>query len=541
MNRETTQDQILRDFLRLLRRQRVLILAALLIAAGAAVGYTMLKKPVYQASADLQFNDPSQDLSLIGTPVLPAANPPVQAAADATVVTSAPVIRGVSRSLNGGRHSAPRQARQPRSQGNLSRSQIQASVQTSVDPNTNLVTIQTTARTAKLAAHLANSFAVQTKLVATRAERTRLNQAARRLEQSTKGQHQTAATRAVNAARLSSLKSLASLAEPVTIAKPASVPGSPASPQPVRDTLLALFLGLIVGMLAAFMRDSLNRRLTDARDVQRQLQVPMVGYVEADAMGGAGFSQNGSGKSGPDLEPFRILRSNVEFLAAEGSLRTVAITSPLAEEGKSTVAAGLATASALAGKRVLLLECDLRRPVLAERFKLHGQPGLTDWLNGTAQPTDVVQRTNIGQGVGQEQQRAVEVDGAASPGELITLVAGTWSSRPAELLGSGQFREALQEMTKVYDLVVLDCAPLLPVGDALEILPLVDAALICIRLDQTTREQAAAAQAAVEHLPSRPTGVVVTGVRPGREGYYYGYYSSRASHSSLVGSPGSSG
>jgi polysaccharide biosynthesis transport protein len=524
MNRETTQDQILRDFLRLLRRQRVLILAALLIAAGAAVGYTMLKKPVYQASADLQFNDPSQDLSLIGTPVLPAPNPPVQAAADATVVTSAPVIRGVRRSLK----------------GKLSTSRIQDSVQTSVDPNTNLVTVQTTARTAKLAADLANAFARQTDLVATRAERTRLNRAARRLEQSTRGQHQTAATRAVNAARLSSLKSLASLVAPVTVAKPASIPGSPASPRPVRDILLALFLGLILGMLAAFMRDSLDRRLTDARDVQHQLQFPMVGYVEADAMGRAGFSQNGAGSSQPGLEPFRILRSNVDFLAPEGSLRTVAITSPLAEEGKSTVAAGLATASAVAGKRVLLLECDLRRPVLAERFKLQSQPGLSDWLNGTVRSTEVVQRTNIGQEAGQAEQPAVTADSGAGPGELVTLVAGTWTSRPAELLASGRFREFLQEVAKVYDLVVLDCAPLLPVGDALEVLPLMDAILVCIRLDQTTREQAVAAKAAVEHLPRRPTGVVVTGVRPGREGYYHGYYSSRASHPGLLGSPDSS-
>jgi Mrp family chromosome partitioning ATPase len=289
-------------------------------------------------------------------------------------------------------------------------------------------------------------------------------------------------------------------------------------------------------MLAAFLRDSLDRRLKDQHDIEHLLQVPIVGYVEADALGGAGVSNNGSMKAPhAGLEPFRILRSNVEFLAPDRPLRTVAVTSPVAEEGKSTVAAGFATASALAGKRVLLVECDLRRPVFAERLRLAPRPGLTDWLAGSAEPSNIVQATPVDPAGGRSGE-AAEVGGAAHEGTLVTMVAGSWSSQPAELLASSRFKVMLEQVSDVYDLVVLDCAPLLPVGDSLEVLPLVDAALICIRLDQTTRELARAAKAALEHLPPRPTGVVITGIRPGREGYYYGYYSSAAATQQRSGS-----
>jgi non-specific protein-tyrosine kinase len=110
---------------------------------------------------------------------------------------------------------------------------------------------------------------------------------------------------------------------------------------------------------------------------------------------------------------------------------------------------------------------------------------------------------------------------------MTVISSGNFSAHPAELLASGRFKEFVNEVKRVYELVILDCAPLLPVGDTLEVLPQADAALLCIRLDQTTRDQALAAKAAIEHLPERPVGLVLTGVRPGRDGYYYGYYSSR--------------
>jgi capsular exopolysaccharide synthesis family protein len=260
--------------------------------------------------------------------------------------------------------------------------------------------------------------------------------------------------------------------------------------------------------------------------------VPTIGYVDAAVLGTAGFGANGAvPASDAGMEAFRILRSNVDLMARDHPIRTVAVTSPLAEEGKSTVAAGLASASALAGKRVLLIECDLRRPILAQRFNLRSEPGLTDWIGGGVRPGDIVQQTPIDQNGSQANAPARQAP------TFVTIVAGSVSAQPAEQLASERFRTMISQVQKVYDLVVFDCAPLLPVGDALEILPKVDGILMCIRLDQTTRDQAGAARAALDHLPPRPTGLVITGVRPGRHGYYYGYYSAEVMRPPILTPP----
>ena len=527
MNREVTQDQILRDLFRLLRRQAPLIIACVLVAVGAGIAYSLLRTPVYEATASVQFNDQSSDLNALGTPVFPSANPAQGAAADAEVITSNEVVRGVQRSVH----------------ADLSQTEIRDAVEASVDPNTNLVTIKVSADDAKVAADLANAFASETKDAVTRAQQARLQEAIDRLQRTVHDEPEGSVAETVNLDRISQLRSLAAFARPVTIAEPARVPADPSSPKPVRDTILAGILGLILGIIAAFLRDSLDRRLTDAHDVQHHLDVPMLGYVEADALGGVGFSRNGDAAKETErgLEPFRILRSNLDFLAPGQQLKTVAVSSPVAQEGKSTVAAGLASAAALAGKSVLLVECDLRRPVFAERFKIPAQPGLTDWVAGKAKPADVLQQVEVSRGApvaAGQGDVAAELDAVATaPKTLNVITAGSWAPRPAELLGSERFKGFLENVAKRYDLVICDCAPLLPVGDTLELIPQVDAALICIRLDQTTHEQALAAKAAIAHFPERPTGVVVTGVRPGREGYYYGYYSSPPHRPSPTAAP----
>lgn len=509
MNREAAQDQILRDVFRLLRRQWLIIFLTALVAVGAAIAYSILKTPEYEATSELQFIDQSEYLPELGIGVpFTGTDPAQRAAQDAERVTSPGVVEAVAE----------------RVPTDLSTNELKDSVKTAVNPDNTLVTVTATADSAKLSADLANAFAEETRRSLTKREHDRLERTAQDLEDSVKDEDRSIAT--INAeSSAARLRSVAQVARPVEIASVADEPGSPVSPQPIRDSIIALFLGLIFGTLLAFLRDSLDRRLKDPHEVQHQLQIPLLGSVQAADLGAIDFIRNGrQGGSDQALEPFRIMRSNVEFLSPDRPIRTLAVTSPLAEEGKSTVAAGLATAAALADKRVLLVECDLRRPVFADRLPIAATPGLTDWALGQAEPLDVLQQITLDRRNG----RPDEADDVDAPHRLVVISAGAFSPSPAEVLASKRFREFMEQVREVYDLVVLDCAPLLPVGDALEVLRQADAALLCVRLDQTTREQALAAKAALEHLPERPLGLVLTGVRPGREGYYYGYYSSRA-------------
>jgi non-specific protein-tyrosine kinase len=231
----------------------------------------------------------------------------------------------------------------------------------------------------------------------------------------------------------------------------------------------------------------------------------------------------------PDEESFRILRQNVRYLAAATDLRTVLVTSAMAEEGKSTVAACLAVASAEAGLRTLLVECDLRRPVLATRFGIDQSPGLTDYLTGNAEPHEILQQ--VASVADRRNGHGPAQAGAGGDAKLVCITSGTTVPRPAELLASARFHAFLSEVGKVYDSVIVDTAPLLPVADTLGIIPEVSSLLVCIRLRQTTREQARAAQSALDRLPARPVGIVLTDVRE-NEGGYYGYYASPTSASS---------
>jgi capsular exopolysaccharide synthesis family protein len=522
MNREVAQDEVLRDVLRLLRRQKWVIIGTMLLALAAAVAYSLLKTKEYEAKAQIQFVDQSQYLSTIGTAVPFSGLTPAQTAAQgAARVTSGAVVSAVAQDVN----------------SDLSESEIKDSVETAVNPDSSLVGLTVTTTSAKLAADLANAFGNETRNVLTEQQRTQLLGQAESLTQGAKSLDDSSIEKQISLQNAAELRSVAEIATPVEIASLATEPDSPSSPRPVRDGILAVTLGLIFGIVLAFLRDSLDRRLTDPHDVQHTLQIPMLGYVHSESLGGAGFTSNGKNPD-RDLESFRILRANVDFLGGDQRRQTIAVTSPLADEGKSTVAAGLATAAALADRRVLLVECDLRRPVFADRFDVPSTPGISDWATGKAQPEDLFRSVPIAAGDGDRSDGEVEAD----PEHVLTVIpAGSFTPEPAELLASRRFRELLAAAREGYDLIVLDCGPLLSVGDALEVLRLADAALLCIRLDQTTREQALAAKGAIGQMPARPIGLVLTGVRSGREGYYYGYYPSTVSRPAiLVQPPGSS-
>jgi len=293
----------------------------------------------------------------------------------------------------------------------------------------------------------------------------------------------------------------------------ASLPTSPSSPNYKRNLLGGALLGLVLGYVAALARRSLDRRVRYAADVEELVGkavlavVPMMKALNRGQDGGLDTSARG-----PGVEALRQLRTNLRFVNVDHPPRSVVVTSANPGEGKSTISANLARLLATAGQKTLLLDSDLRRPVVATLFDVDAQVGLTQVLAGDLAVEDAIVETR-------------------EP-NLWVLPAGRIPPNPSELLGSQRMQRLLEELTKEY-MVILDAPPLLPVSDAGLLSGLADGTLLVLAVGSTYKEQARlSAQrlaqvgghllgAVVNKAPMKGLSAVVYGY-----GYGYGYYAS---------------
>jgi non-specific protein-tyrosine kinase len=488
-------------YLESIRRQWWVLLIVVVIGAGLGYAYSKLNKPSYSATSTLTASDPNQSLALFGGTVVSGKTPLQQSSASASQVNRPEVVAGAQDKI-GGKVSA-------------------SDVSVSVDPNSYVINVNASNGSPSRAAAIANAFAdVDTSLTNTEA-RKQFAQQAEAIQQQANQKNLPAVLAAANAETAARAKTLSKVATPMVVSTRATVP-SGSSSHTARDTVIGLIVGLLLGIGVATARDVFDRRIRRTRDVSGVLEDPTIGYIPEAALGHAGTpggSSNGvKPLSAPHQESFRILRENVSYFGAAPK-SVVLVTSSGSDEGKSTVAAGLAVATAEAGKRTLLVDCDLRRPALAHRFGIEQSPGVSDYLTGDAQPHEIVQPIGgiapslNGGGPAHSSEQA-----AAS--NLVCISSGAAVSRPAELLASDRFQTFLAEVADVYETVILDTAPLLSVADTLAIVPAASMLLVCVRLGRTTRDMARAARSALDRLPQRPVGIVVTGVRQRGDGYY---------------------
>jgi succinoglycan biosynthesis transport protein ExoP len=490
------------DVARILRAHWWLILLVTILSGAIAFAVSKREKPLYSAQAALAVTDPGQGSALIVASSSVTQTPAELAAAYVPQVERGSVIQAVRTALG----------------GQLTADEIKAAISTSVDPSSNLVLIAATAGTGARAAAIANGVALQDARQSTQAARRTYDAEATRLQARIQSLNQT--DRAAYVEQLSALQSLGALAQPVAVISTAPVPASPVAPKPVRNAIIGVIIGLLLGIALAFARERHDHRLRDPQEIGDGLGLSILGSIPKAGFGGV-TSGNGNGRAaGQILESFQILRQNVEFLHGEDRRRCIAVTSAMPGEGKSTVSAGLALASARLGRRTLLMECDLRRPVLAHRLGLQRGPGLTDYLVGAITRDAAVQVVDPQI---QVEDAVVGTVDAADGTELHCITAGAIPPNPATHLSSPRFLALLREVAELYEFVVLDTSPLLPVVDTLGLVPYASAVLICARSDQTTRDQARAARAALDRLPSPPAGAVVTAV-PQSAGYSYAGY-----------------
>lgn len=291
----------------------------------------------------------------------------------------------------------------------------------------------------------------------------------------------------------------------LNIVEPATLPRYPVGPNKPLTVFLAAVIGLLVGVGAAYLLESLDDTLKNPDDVLATLQLTTLGAVPAFETATSENELVGlSPGQSPAKESYRVLRTNLQFASVDKPLGRLMITSPAPSEGKSLTAANLAIALAQAGQQVILVDADLHRPRQHRLFKIANNIGLTTGLLvAHPDPAELLNDT-------------------ATPG-LRLLTSGPLPPNPAELLGSHRMAEMLAALQMQADIVVVDSPPATVLADAAILSTQVDGVLLVLVSGQTRREIAGRAVDALKHVNARIIGVVLNRMPVRGSGYYYYY------------------
>jgi tyrosine-protein kinase Etk/Wzc len=268
---------------------------------------------------------------------------------------------------------------------------------------------------------------------------------------------------------------------------------------------LAAFLGaMVLGIVIIYLKDVLNRTIQERTDIERHTDIPFLGEVNYDRSKTPFVISEG--KRSFIAEQFRQLRTSLSYMGVDETHKRILLTSSISGEGKSFIAINLGISLALMGKKVALLELDLRKPKLSEQFHISREEGLSNYLIGKIEANQIIKSTKF---------------------ENLSLVpAGPIPPNPSELISNGRLADLLIYLEKSFDYVIIDSAPVNPVTDAYIISPLADVTLFVIRHDYTPKMflQKLGQQHKMSTLKN--PAIVYNGIRGkgvNKYGYGYGY------------------
>lgn len=277
------------------------------------------------------------------------------------------------------------------------------------------------------------------------------------------------------------------LANSVSVVEPANLPVSPSKPRVLLNLALGLLSGLGLGFVLAFLVENLDMRLYTTEDIEDATNFPTVGRIP-EARDDLQIARIGNGHY-PQVEAFRRLRTNILTLDPDGESQVLMMTSAQRGEGKSTVAANLAVTIAQSGRKVVVVDCDMRLPTMHKIFELPNKRGLTSVLT-----------------------KEVELDEAISYStypRLHVLTSGPLPPNPTELLGSPRMAALVKELQEQFDYVVLDTPAILSVADAAVVVPMADTVVWVVTRAQTRRDDIETVRRQLMNVRAKSVEVVV--------------------------------
>ncbi len=526
MNRrpEESDSTLLRDALRFLGRWKWLILAFVVLMTGASLVLSITRAPSYTATAELKYERPV-DISN------PLANSsyidPQQVSLE---------LQSVASEING-----PPVKDRAAAQLNLSPADKRLKASAEATPNSSVVRISAVSDTPRGAAAVANAFSAGFIANNQQVERERLAQAIEvvqeKLKAFTNPVTHTSPDYILLSQRLSDLQIAdATVTGDYRLISAAVPPTSKSSPQPVRDTVFGLVIGLLGGFAAAVVLEQLSTKLRSDHEVGELLELPVIGRVPRLRKGLLAKSPLvvlHEPWGGP-AESFRVLRNNLDFLARDTELCTILVTSGLPGEGKSVMISNLALAVAMGGKRVVVVDGNLRQPSLHRIFSLSNDLGLSTVVGGEARLVDALKQFELPlRGELLPRSPGGSGDNPETPplkGPMLSvLTSGEIPNDPGEVVASRRFDSMLRDLKKSsVDLVLIDSPAVLEFGDAAAMAATVDAVLLVVDMESASKLVLAEAHESLDKLPCHKLGVIAVRQHRDREWRRHGYHQETA-------------
>ncbi len=315
----------------------------------------------------------------------------------------------------------------------------------------------------------------------------------------------------------------------VRIIDPAKPVYSPIKPKKKMNILLGIMMGLGLGIGVTFALEYFDNSVRSVQDIERS-GMPILGSIPVIKLEETAKRFGKNGKHGsthhssdqeaktiagrlithfapksPISEAYRSLRTSIQYAKADAALQTIIVTSPGPQEGKSTTVANLAITIAQMGTKTLLVDTDLRRPVLHSIFNMSRSKGISNYLVGKIELDEAIIKT--------------EID------NLYLIPCGTLPPNPSELLGSKAMKNCIGELKKQFDVILFDSPPIMAVTDAAVLSSEVDGVILVVKAGQTNRNAVLRSFEILKNIPNRILGALLNVVNvEGIYGSYYYYY-----------------
>jgi tyrosine-protein kinase Etk/Wzc len=328
----------------------------------------------------------------------------------------------------------------------------------------------------------------------------------------------------------------------VRVIEPASLPTSPIKPRKAVNAMLALIFGGMVGLGLAFLFEYMDDSIGAVDELSTLMKLPVLGAIPR--VGNKGKGERGRGRKimrklkrfgqrfnikpladmpepkgrggdikelvvleeprSPAAEAFRVIRTNIQFVKPDEKIKSIGITSAGPMEGKTLFVSNLAVTIAQTGKKVLLVDCDLRKPRIHKLFGLPNQKGATSYLAGGMPLAEVIQKSKVE--------------------NLSIMTSGPIPPNPAELIGSNRFKAFLKEQSEKFDVVLFDAPPVMSATDAALLGSRIDGMLLVVDSLSAVKQGVLRAKQLLNAAQAKILGVVLQKVSRESRGYYYHYY-----------------